>query len=74
MISKVKEFAHKAEPFVLIVASFASVEVLHTIYTALWTTNKMDVLATAALFISAILSWWFDYFDKKKVEKLLDNF
>jgi hypothetical protein len=74
MMNKVKEFAHKAEPFVLTVASFVAVEVLYVIYKALWDTNAIDVVVTAMLFLGAITSWWVDYFNEKKVRKLLDNF
>jgi hypothetical protein len=74
MMNKVKEFAHKAEPFVLTVASFVAVEVLYVIYKALWDTNAIDVVVTAMLFVGAITSWWIDYFNEKKVRKLLDNF
>jgi hypothetical protein len=74
MMNKVKEFASKAEPFVLIVASFVAAEVLYTIYKGLWETNAIDVFVTGILFLGAIASWWESYFNEKKVRKLLDNF
>lgn len=74
MMNRVKEVAVKIEPIVLAFATFGAIEVWYTIYKTMWDAHTIDVIASGLLFFGAVASWWLDFFERKMVRKLLDNF
>ena len=74
MMNKVKVIAQKIEPVALALGTIGAIMVFADIYEALWSVNKISVFATGMMFAYGIIEWWEDFFERKRVKKLLDNF
>ena len=70
MIDKVIKYG---EPFLLIFGTLGAYSIWYKVYEVMWDEYNFIVFAVGISFFSMTLDWWLDYFEKKKIQKVLDN-